>query len=245
MLHSLKYAAGKLMSKLEEINNQVFTELQLIIRTSKYKNGFKDLINTYVDLDTCEHGDPEEPGYDDLDILINGLFPCPVIPENQLTLHPEMVAYQKTPVRIIFDMVSKIPFGKGDVFVDLGSGLGQVAILFYLLTGIPAIGIEFEPAFCAYARDCLAALHLSEVSFVNADARKADYSKGTIFFMYTPFKGEMLQDVLNRLRTETLTRKITVITYGPCTDHVALQSWLKFTAPAVAHPYPWAVFTSL
>jgi hypothetical protein len=29
------------------------------------------------------------------------------------------------------------------------------------------------------------------VEFINVDARQADYSEGTVFFMFTPFRGEI------------------------------------------------------
>src|SRR5580692_11631832 len=105
------------------------------------------------------------------------------------------------------------------------------------LTGITTKGVEFEPAFCAYARDCAAELNLSNVTFINADARKADYSEGTIFFMYTPFTGEILQEVLALLREQSLLRKIRIITYGPCTAEVAGQNWLESITPKVDNIY--------
>jgi len=127
----------------------------------------------------------------------------------------------------------------------LGSGLGQVAIVVNLLTGAKTIGVEFEPAFCDYAKDCADAFNLSGVTFINVDARKADYSEGTIFFMYTPFRGEMLQEVLAILKKESLSRKIKIITYGPCTADVALQSWLDIAGPWDGNIYKLAVFNSL
>lgn len=106
--------------------------------------------------------------------------------------------------------------------------MGQVAILVNLLAGITTKGIEFEPSFCEYAKGCVAELSLSNVSFINIDARKADYYEGTIFFMFTPFKGEILREVLEILRKESLLRKIKIITYGPCTAQVALENWLDW-----------------
>ena len=120
-----------------------------------------------------------------------------------------------------------------------------MAILVNLLTGIKVRGIEFEPAFCGYARKCAEALNLVNVEFINADARSADYSEGTVFFMYTPFNGEMLQDVLEILRKESLSKKIKIITYGPCTAQVAMQSWLDLAGPKSPHLYQLTLFTSL
>jgi hypothetical protein len=70
-------------------------------------------------------------------------------------------------------------------------------------------------------------LNLPQVEFVNVDARQADYSDGTVFFLYTPFNGKMLEQVLERLKAESANRKVRLYTYGPCTLQVARQTWLE------------------
>ena len=242
----LKCRAEKLKTELEEIDHKLFKKLREIIKAARYAGEeFKKLVNEYVDFNLTDDEHQEEPGYDNLDLFINGLFPPLTTPEQTKELEPEMVFYQKTPARIVFELVEKCHFKKEDVFFDLGSGLGQVAILVNLLAGIKARGVEFEPAFCDYAKDFAAAFNLVNVEFINADARKADYSEGTVFFMYTPFSGEMLQEVLVILKRESLSRKIKIITYGPCTNDVALQNWLNCVRPEDTHLYKLAVFTSL
>lgn len=244
-LNLLKYRAEKAKSDLEEININLFKRLREDIRIGRYTGKeFKDLINQYVDFNLDNNKHQEEVGYDNLDIFINGLASFQTMPEQTKDLEPEMVYYQKTPARIIFKLAEKAHFIKEDVFFDLGSGLGQVAILVNLLTGITVKGIEFEPTFCDYAMDCTTELNLSNVTFINADAREADYSGGTIFFMFTPFKGEILQEVLETLRKESLLRKIKIITYGPCTAEVALKSWLNFASPKDDNIYKLGVFNS-
>jgi len=116
--------------------------------------------------------------------------------------------------------------------------------LLNLLTGVTAKGVEFEPAFCKYAEDCVGELNLNKVEFINADARQANYSQGTIFFMYTPFNGEIMQEVLTALKQESLKRKIKIITYGPCTAEVGLQSWLNPANKKDDDMYKLAVFAS-
>jgi SAM-dependent methyltransferase len=241
----LKYRAEKVKSELEEIDITLFQRLQANIRTGGYSGKeFKKLIKEYVDFDVDDNQQQEEPGYDNLDIFINGLTLFQTVPEPAKNLEPEMVYYQKTPARIVFELAERSHFTKEDVFVDLGSGLGQVTILINLLAGITARGIEFEPAFCDYAGDCAANLNLSNVTFINTDARKADYSGGTVFFMFTPFRGEILQEVLEMLRKESLRRKIKIITYGPCTPLVALQSWLNSARPGGNDLYRAGFFSS-
>ena len=242
----LNYRAEKVKSELEEIDIDLFQRLQSNIRTGGFaEKEFKNLINEYFDFNADDTNPPEEIGYDSLDLFINGLFPTQTMPVQTKDLEPEMVYYQKTPARIVFELVEKSHFKKEDVFFDLGSGLGQVAILVNLLAGITTKGVEFEPAFCEHASDCARELNLSNVTFINVDARKADYSEGTLFFMFTPFKGELLQEVLEILRKESLLRKIKIITYGPCTAQVALQSWLDSVDPKNDNIYKLHVFSSV
>jgi hypothetical protein len=51
-------------------------------------------------------------------------------------------------------------------------------------------------------------------------------SSGTVFYLYTPFRGVILRTVLDRLRAEANTRAIRVCTFGPCTPTIAAESWL-------------------
>jgi SAM-dependent methyltransferase len=242
----LKHRAEKTKSELEDINTKLFQKLRTNIGTGEYTGRkFKNLISEYVHFSLDNREVHRNIGYDNLDVFINGLTTFQPMPEQTKKLEPEMVFYQKTPAGIVFELVEKIHLNKEDVFFDLGSGLGQVAILVNLLTGITSRGVELEPAFCDYARDCAAELNLSNAAFINTDARKADYSDGTVFFMYTPFTGKMLQEVLDILRKEAQHRKIKIITYGPCTAQVALQSWLDFAAPKDDSVYKLGVFSSL
>lgn len=172
-------------------------------------------------------GSASGEGYDSLDALVSGFLLTEVVPEDTRQREPEMVFYQPTPARIVLEMAERVDLQQDDVFYDIGSGLGQVSILMHLLSGVPAKGVEVEPAYCDYARRCARELNLSEVEFINADAREADYSDGTIFFLYTPFEGRMLERVLERLKHESRKRRIQLYTYGPCTPQVARQKWLE------------------
>lgn len=168
--------------------------------------------------------DHNETGYDELDELVNDLLFVGEMPVPTVGLHREMVEYYKTPARIVFEWVERMEFGAGELFYDLGSGLGQVAMLINLLTGVRAHGVEIEPAYCSFARDCAERLHLDDVSFVAGDVREMDISDGTIFFLYTPFTGEILQTVLSRLRS--ISHPIRIIACGPCMEEVGRQDWL-------------------
>lgn len=221
----LQQWAEKIKTELEKIDNDLFTQLRENIRTGIYTGAsFKEMIRKYCGYDANV---PDKIGYDNLDGFINGLLSDLAVPEATMEREPEMVFYQKTPARIIFEMADLADLRPDDVFLDLGSGLGQVPILINLISRTPAKGIEYEPAYCNYAKTCAQQLNLSNVESINIDARLADYSQGTVFFLYTPFEGGILQTVLQILQKESLKRAIRIFTYGPCSELVAIQSWLS------------------
>lgn len=136
-----------------------------------------------------------------------------------------MVFYQKTPARVILELSKKV--NCNDVFFDIGSGVGQVVILVNLISDAKAIGIEIDSSCCNYAKEVAYKLDLGNTEFINKDARKVDYSIGTIFFLYTPFIGKMMEDVLVLLQKRSLTKTIRIFTYGPCSRTISRQNWLK------------------
>ncbi|WCT12456.1 class I SAM-dependent methyltransferase [Mucilaginibacter jinjuensis] len=232
LLLSLKNRAEQLRTKLEAVDAGLFQKIQDNIRSGAYTSeSFKSMVREFVHFDSTNNEYQGEVGYDNLDVFLNGIFSFKNVPEQTLQREPGMVFYQKTPARIIFEMLDKVDFTNEDVFFDLGSGLGFVIMLVNLLSGVKTIGVEFEPAFCNYAINSIASLNLSNIKVINVDAREADYSSGNIFFMYTPFDSHIIHDVLDLLKKEALSREIKIITYGPCSINVALQSWLKSTSP--------------
>ena len=244
-LVELRRHAKIVKTQLEKINDSLFRRLQEEIKTGDCKGAAcRDMIGAYIWDHLKDGPEQNEPGYDHLDTFTNGLLPIQTVPEEIKEKAPGMVFYQKTPGRIILELVDKAQFKKDDVFYDLGSGLGHVPILVNLLSGVRAKGVEFEPAYCDYATACATELNLPGVQFINADARSADYSDGTVFFMYTPFEGGMLLDVLEMLRLASRSRNITILTYGPCTVEVARQSWLGGKDRGENNIYKLGVFSS-
>ena len=99
-------------------------------------------------------------------------------------------------------------------------------LLVSMLTGVRSLGIEVQAPYVASARECAESLDLSRVQFHHQDTRAADLSGGTVFYLYSPFKGSILVDVLERLRRESAQRPIRICTLGPCTSIVAKEPWL-------------------
>jgi len=179
--------------------------------------------------DRCAGGD----AYDHLDVLLSGVLPFGEPGPELAPLEPEMVFYQPTPARHVIDLVARAGISALDVLVDLGSGLGHVPLLVSILSGARAVGIEWEPAYVACAERAARALHLDAVRFIVADARAADFSDGTVFYLYTPFRGAIMRAVLDALRAQAATRAIRVCTYGPCTAVVGGEPWLHAEGPVV------------
>jgi len=107
-----------------------------------------------------------------------------------------MVFYQPTPVRHIFDLIDRTAL---NVLVDLGSGLGHVPLLASICTSARSIGVELEPVYVDCARQSAETLNLKNVTFIQQDARTAKLTDGTVFYLYTPFTGNMLRAVLDLL----------------------------------------------
>jgi hypothetical protein len=166
-------------------------------------------------------------GYDFLDELISGVLQLEKPEPEAAQVDAEMVFYQPTPARHIFDLIDRITLSEHDVLVDLGSGLGHVPLLTAICTGARCIGIELEAAYANSARQSANALKLHNVTFIHQDARAADLSGGTVFYLYTPFVGAILRAVLDLLRREAARRQIRVCTFGPCTATVAEEQWLQ------------------
>jgi hypothetical protein len=175
-------------------------------------------------------GEAESPhpglSFDLLDEIVSGVLQFRGPGEGGLLPSPEMTAYQPTPARHILDLIAACRFSSDDVFVDLGSGLGHVPLLVCILAGIRTRGVEVQPDHAASAQQTAQCLNLSRVQWVVEDARETDLSDGSVFYMFTPFTGSILSDVVDRLHTQSKTRQIRICTLGPCTCLLQGQTWL-------------------
>lgn len=244
-LQTLQQQATQLQTALEAVNRQLFQEVRAAIQDGVLAGpALRHCLDRFTDY-TPQTTDHIYMSYDGLDALVDGLFDFKQAPAPQLTPAIDMVHCEETPARVLLDLIDQVAFAPTDVFYDLGSGLGQVVMLVHLLTGVPAKGVEVEPAFAGFAQQQAQGLGLSNATFVNTDARTADYSDGTIFFMFTPFRGPLLQAVLARLQQAAQQRPIRLCTFGPCSPHVAAQPWLCPLTADPRHEYKLAIFESL
>ena len=181
--------------------------------------------------------------FDLLDEIISDTFQFREPGSAGLLSSGEMTPYQPTPVRHILDLIAKCQFSSDDVFVDLGSGLGHVPILIAVQSGIRTIGVEVQTNHAASARESVQRLNLSRVRIITDDVREVDLSCGTVFYMFTPFVGSMLMDVMEQIRTYSLARQIKICSLGPCTRVLQDQTWLKASGASTTESV--SIFSSL
>jgi hypothetical protein len=222
ILTAVRHRARAIYSELESINFRLYEDIRRDIqrgagagRLLKWMpdwNGASVLIN-------CK-------GYDYLDELVSGVLRFEEPSAEVVPLEAEMVAYQPTPARHIFDLIGRTALTERDFLIDLGSGLGHVTLMASICTSARCTGIELEPSYVTCARQSARLLNLN-VRFMQGDARAADLSDGTVFYLFTPFSGTILRVVLNSLRQEAARRAIRICTIGPCTRVVAEEQWLS------------------
>lgn len=178
----------------------------------------------------------EAEGFDALDELVAGVLQLQAPAAPRTALAPEMVAYQPTPARHVLDLLARVDLRADDTLVDIGAGLGQVPMLAGLCSPARALGIEIEPGLVDAARQAADGLGLAgRVRFTCQDVREADLSSGTVFYLYTPLRGGLLADLLERLREQAARRPLRVGAFGPCVEVLAAQPWLRPQGGARAH----------
>jgi SAM-dependent methyltransferase len=127
-----------------------------------------------------------------------------------------LIGYHAAGLDPIGRMLAEVQLSERDVFIDLGSGVGRVCIVVALSTTARVRGIELQTSLVERARaDATRAGAI--VAFENADARDANLSDGTVFFLYCPFTGPALARVLERL--SEIDHPIVVCALGIDLDH--------------------------
>ncbi len=228
-----EYATGRvhlraqaIRSRLEAMNANLYRSIRSqIIRGSRLHpllRWIQAAASNEEDGSPVPDPDPG-PAYDWRDELLSGVLQLREPSKASAHLEREMVFYQPTPVRHILRLIELTALSEGDVLVDLGSGLGHVPLLASILTGAQSIGIEVEAAYVASAQECAQALCQSRVRFIHEDARTADLSAGTVFYLYSPFTGSITGYCTAQVAKQGTNRPIKICAFGPCTCALAKQ----------------------
>ena len=235
---TLAARAEKLSAELEARNQRVARRLRARIAGGRFtKAGLRRaLLAGSVSAQSDE--------LDWRDALLAELVDVAELGTERAAPEPDLVFYQPTPVRVILTMLERADLRSGDQLCDLGSGLGQVLVTSALVSDVPVLGIEREPAYCEYVMQAIERLALTNVQVVCGDARSASFGASNVFFMYTPFRGQVLQQVLARLEQHATQRALRLCTFGPCTLDVSQQPWLELQSEQRSTRQEVAVFVS-
>lgn len=103
-----------------------------------------------------------------------------------------MIGYHASGTAAIVRALCGAPVRSDDVVIDLGAGLGKVVCLAEQLARTR--GIELQADLAERAR------RVCRSPIETIDVRDADLSDGTVFFLYLPFTGRILDSVLEKLR---------------------------------------------
>ena len=148
-------------------------------------------------------------------------------PRAEKAREKDMVHYLASPFEVVLQLIAEL--GEGDVLYDLGAGLGKVTLSTAWLSVARAKGVEMEPAYTREAEARARALRFERAEMLCADAREVDYSDGTAFYLYDPFRGAILEAVLAKIRAGAADRKIRVFSRGASTAAIELVPWLEKT----------------
>ncbi|OOG49059.1 class I SAM-dependent methyltransferase [Rhodanobacter sp. C01] len=231
---ALECRARAIQARLDAVNRELYEG----IRSGIQQGAGQDRVLAWSRASGHEEGVAGRDGsdrYDYLDELVSGILQLDQPDDEAIEVAPEMVFYQPTPARVIFDLIERLELTGQDVLIDLGSGLGHLPLLAAICTSASCIGIELEAVYVDCAQSSAHALNLTRVTFIQQDARAADLSSGTVFYLYTPFTGTILRAVLDSLRHEASSRAIRVCAFGPCVQAVATEPWLQAIEPQEAH----------
>jgi len=210
--------AVALVDAMQAVDASGFDTMRDAIRRGEGRQAFAPWLDV---------GFPSGQHYDVFDHVLAGVLALEEPDAPHAALPFGMVFYQPSPARHIVDGATRARIGPDDVVLDLGAGLGHVPMLVNVLTGARTMGIEREAAYVESARAAAARLGLRDVSMAVGDARDADLSHANVFYLFTPFTGPILRDVVANIEREARRRDIRVVTLGPCTRTFARMPWLR------------------
>jgi len=148
--------------------------------------------------------------------------------------------YEPTDYLLIRGFFGPLKLQPSDVVFDIGCGMGRVLCVFARMNIKKCIGVELSPKLAAIAADNAARLHARKapIEVLVTDARTADYSEGTVFWLFNPFGASILQAMLDQIEKTLISspRKVRFAYVNPVHENVFQNcSWLK----CIGRKSPW------
>ena len=136
------------------------------------------------------------------------------IPADGPDLPQGCVPYLPCTIAILRELVDRAGITAADVFVDIGAGVGRAMAAVHLASGARVIGLEIQAGLAQRARELLAKIPAIDATVIEGDAALLtdQLAAGTVFFLYCPFGGDRLAQVLAALRAIAQSRPLRVCT---------------------------------
>ncbi|MBI2377361.1 MAG: class I SAM-dependent methyltransferase [Deltaproteobacteria bacterium] len=160
----------------------------------------------------------------DRDAFIEKLFDIEHTPTVPRKLAPNMTHYHPSPAWAALEVGRRLR--PEDTFFELGSGLGKVMLVAALWSDAAVVGIELDEPLARASRERAGRL-APRVEILIGDVRSFDLSRGTDFYLYTPFEGDVLDDVLLSLEAVAWKHPVRLWTLGRVTEMVARAGWVE------------------
>lgn len=117
-------------------------------------------------------------------------------------------AYVPAKYRRVLASLRHVGLHPGDVFVDLGCGLGRPVYVASWLGAKRAVGVEIDRGLSTLASQAVprSRLRTRDIQFVCAPAEQYAHQDTTVLFMFNPFGSGTMQAVVDNLERELRTR---------------------------------------
>ena len=115
----------------------------------------------------------------------------------------------------ISEFLTAIEPGPADVLFDLGSGCGKFVTTVAASTGAHVVGVELGASWVTSSRATAARLGVANAEFICANVHDVDFSRGTLFYLYHPFYGEVAAHTAAALAALATHKPIDVYLQGP------------------------------
>jgi predicted RNA methylase len=139
-------------------------------------------------------------------------------------------------VRPLYSVALSRHLRRDDVFTDLGCGLGRVVFAASWAGARRATGVELVPWLADGAKENRRRCKLQDrdIEFFERNAVEHNLSDTTLLYMFHPFGGQILAEVLAKARADRkaagVTRPLRIAYVNPvCEDVLKESGWLRRT----------------
>jgi SAM-dependent methyltransferase len=145
--------------------------------------------------------------------------------------HSDSQPYEPTDYLLIQRFIGPLKLQPADVVFDIGCGMGRVLCVIARSKVKKCIGIELSAELASIAMQNTKRLRFRKapIEIRVTDACSADYSEGTVFWMFNPFGASVMHLVLARIQQSVtrIPRTVRISYVNPVHENVFhRQTWL-------------------